>query len=177
MKNRLLHSVVALTFVLCGVAAFGQNASGPGPKKARTPDDYQARTLRELDAPDDAAEVRRDGEKEVTLRGDISPSRVRVIYAGSTKPIAKDKKRLIEDWARRFAGSPEHYTKPYETEALFTEEGAERWLVVHKKLLPQLKEELKKGEAVDLFVIRLGGVRSDGKWDGVILVESLRRPE
>lgn len=175
MNKQPLHFILALTFVLCGLAAFGQNA--PGPKKARTPDDYQPRTLREIAAPATAPEVPQDGEKELVLSGDILPSRVRVIYAGSTRPLPKGKKGIIEEWARRFAGSPEHYTGPYETEALFTEDGVEHWLVVHKKLVPQLKEELKKGEALDLFVIRLGGVRAGGEWEGVVLVESLRKSE
>ncbi|HYH85904.1 MAG TPA: hypothetical protein VEX60_10665 [Pyrinomonadaceae bacterium] len=175
MKNQLLHSALALTFALCGAAAFGQSV--PGPKKARTPDDYQPRTLKEIAAPEDAAEVSHDGEKEVALRGDVSPSRVRVVYAGSTRPLPSGKKSVIKEWARRFAGSPEHYTEPYEDEALFTEDGAEHWLAVHKKLVPRLKEELKKGEALELFVIRLGGVRTGSEWEGVILVESLRKPE
>jgi hypothetical protein len=125
---------------------------------------------------DVAAGDRRDGEKGVILHGDVLPSRVRVTYKGSTRPLPKGRKDVLQQWAQRFAGSPEHYTVPYQTEVLFTEDGTEHWLAVRKKLIPQLGKELKVGEAVDLFVIRLGGVRARGEWEGVILVESFRKP-
>lgn len=175
MKNKPLHFVIALTFVLCGDPAYGQNPLGPGPKKARTADDYQPRTLKELIAPGTAADGRHDEEDGVILRGKVLPSRVRVTYTGSTRPLPLRKKDVLLKWARRFAGSPDHYTVPYETEMLVIEDGTKHWLAVKKKFVPQLGKELKKGDTVDLYVIRLGGVRTAGEWEWLILVESFQK--
>jgi hypothetical protein len=170
MKYRLAQFALALTFALCGGASFAQ--SPPGSKKARTPDDYQPRTLKEI-----AATPRSDVEKGVSLHGNVLPSRVRVTYKGSTRPLPKGRKDVLRQWAQRFAGSPEHYTVPYQTEVLFTEDGVEHWLAVRKKLIPQLVKELKRGEALELFVIRLGAVRAGSEWEEVILVESFRKSQ
>ena len=170
MNYRPARFVLVLMFVLCAGASFGQ--SSPGSKKPRTPDDYQPRTLKEL-----IAGSRRDAVKDVILHGDLLPSRVRVAYKGATRPLPKVRKDVLQQWAQQFAGSPEHYTVPYETEVLFTENGVEHWLAVRRNLIPQLKKELKKGETVDLFVIRLGGVRTGGGWEEIILVESFQEPQ
>lgn len=171
MNYRLAQFALALmTFALCGGASFGQ--SSPGSKKARTPDDYQPRTLKEV-----VSETRRDAGKDVILHGDLLPSRVRVAYKGSTRPLPKVRKDVLRQWAQRFAGSPEHYTEPYVTEVLVTEDGVEHWIAVRKNLIPQLAKELKAGEAVDLFLIRLGAVRAGGGWEDIILVENFRKPQ
>ncbi|MCA1566264.1 MAG: hypothetical protein LC803_11625 [Acidobacteria bacterium] len=171
MKYRPAQFALALTFVLCGGASFFAQ-SPPGSKKARTPDDYHPRTLKEV-----AAGSRHDVEKSVILHGDVLPSRVRVTYKGSTRPLPTIRKDVLQQWAQRFAGSPEHYTAPYQTEVLFTEDGVEHWLAVKKNLISQFGKELKRGEAVDLFVIRLGGVRAGRGWEEVVLVESFRKPQ
>jgi hypothetical protein len=170
MSYRPAQFALALTFALCGGASFGQ--SPPGSKKARTPDDYQPRALKEV-----VAKSRGDVETGVVLHGDLLPSRVRVTYKGSTRPLPKDRKDVLQQWTQRFAGSPEHYTVPYKTEMLFTEDGVEHWLAVRKNLIPRLAKELKRGETLDLFVIRLGAVRVGGGWEEVILVESFRKPQ
>lgn len=80
------------------------------------------------------------------------------------RPLHRSRKDVLHKWARRFAGNPEHYTVLYETGMLFIEGGAEYWLAVKKKFISQFRIELKKGAAVDLYVIRLGGVRTSGVW-------------
>ena len=175
MKYKLLLFVLVLTFLLCGIPAYGQSPPGPGPKKARTLDDYQPRTLKEIAAMGTAVEGRQDVENDIILRGDILPSRVRVTYADSTRPLPESKKDVLHKWAQRFAGSVEHYTVPYEIEMLFVEDGTKHWLAVNKKLVPQLRKELKKGEALDLYVIRLGRVRTGSEWEWLILVENFKK--
>jgi hypothetical protein len=84
------------------------------------------------------------------------------------------KKQVILSWANKFAGAPESYTIRYQTEMLFTENGENYWLAVRTESLPKFEQELKKGEAVELFLIKMGSVRierSDDKLEPVLLVE------
>jgi hypothetical protein len=176
MNYKLPHFVLVLTIVLCGNLAYGQNLPGPGLKKARTLDDYQPRTLKEIVTTGTAVEHRNDRENDVILHGNVLPSRVRVTYKGSKRPLPRSKKDVLLKWALKFAGFPEYYTEPYETEILFIEGSKEHWLAVKKDFVPQFGKELKEGEEVDLFVIRLGGARTDDEWEWVILVERFQKP-
>lgn len=177
MRRKPFYLVLFLALVFGGSLAYGQGSLGAKPKKARTPDDYKPQTLKEVVAKVSDAESLRDKQERIIVHGDILPSRVRVTYKGGARPLPSMKKEVLRQWARLYAGAPEHYTVPYETEMLFTEDGAAHWLAVNKKLLPQFEEGLKEGEAVDLYVIRLGGVRTEGKWEPVLLVETFARPK
>jgi len=175
MKVDLVQMVVALAVTVGSIAVMEQGGRVPGPKRARTPDDYLPRTLKEIIATgSNVKAVPREG-RDFEPSGEILPSRVTVVYQGKSKPLSKRKKAIVDSWARRFAGSIEHYTKAYEIEALFTENRDRHWLAVSKKLVPRLEQELKKGDLVELFVIRMGGVRSNGAWEGVILIEDMRK--
>jgi hypothetical protein len=173
MKSMLLQIVLLLA---CAPGApDGQDALGAGSKKPRTPDDYKPRTLKAIAAASEAEGGRDKDAAEVVL-GDLFPSRVRVTYRGSARPLPQSRKDVIARWARQYAGDPTHYTAPYETEMLFDEDGTGHWLAVNKRLLPRFEKELKEGEAIDLYAIRLGGVRTEGKWEWVLLVESFDKP-
>lgn len=171
MKRKSSHVVLLLALLLGGHPAYGQDTLGPQPKKARTSDDYKPRTLKELGA--EGPDAKRLGNKEETMivHADILPSRVRATYTGTARPLPEIKKEVLRQWARLYAGFPEGYTKPYETEMLFTEDGVEYWLAVKKDA-----RELKKGEAVNLYLIRVGAAKaSDGEWESTLLVESFRK--
>ena len=173
MKFMLLQFVLILACVP-GVHD-GQDSLGAGPKKPRTPDDYKPRTLKAIAAASEAESGRDKNAAEVVL-GDLFPSRVRVNYKGSARPLPQSRKDVIARWARRYAGDATHYTAPYETEMLFNEDGTGHWLAVNKRLLPRFEKELKEGEAIDLYVIRLGGIRTEGEWEWVLLIESFAKP-
>jgi hypothetical protein len=173
LKSVLLQLVLLLACV--PGAPDSQDPLGAGSKKPRTPEDYKPRTLKAIAAASEAESVRDKDGAEVVL-GDLFPSRVRVTYKGSARPLPQGRKDVIARWARQYAGDPTHYTAPYETEVLFDEDGTGHRLVVNKRLLPRFEKELKEGEAVDLYVIRLGGVRTEGEWEWVLLVESFARP-
>ena len=174
-KPILLQVVVIVACALGAGASYAQEPLGAGPKRARTPDDYKPRTLKQIAAASEAEGNREKDAEEVVL-GDLFPSRVRVVYKGSARPLPRSKKDVIHRWAQQYAGNPVHYTAPYETEMLFDEDGAGHRLAVHKRLLPRFERELKEGEAIDLYVIRLGGVRTDGKWEWVLLAETFAKP-
>lgn len=174
LKSMFLQFVLILACGLVAGPSYGQDAPAPGPKKARTPEDYKPRTLKGISVDSDA-ESRRGSEDQVIVLNDILPSRVRATYEGSARSLPQRKKDVLHRWAQLYAGAPEHYTAHYETELLFSEEGLDHWLAVRKELLAQFKKEIKKGEAVDLYLIRMGGVRTARKLETLLLVESFQK--
>lgn len=166
--------LAALLFV--SGAAGAQGPSGPQPKRARTPQDYQPRTLKQAAAQPSDADSLGNKEETMLVQGDIQPSRARAVFAGTSRPLSESKKEVLRQWAVRFAGVPEGYTEPYEREMLFTENGTRYWLAVRKESLPQLRRELKRGDAVELYLIRLGAAKTDEGWEPLLLVESFRKP-
>ena len=157
--------------------AYGQDSLGPQPKKPRTPADYKSRTLKEVAAEGDGAESRGNKEETMIVHADILPSRARATYTGSARPLPQIKKEVLRQWARLYAGFPEGFTGPYETEMLFTEDGSEYWLAVRKESLPRFERELKRGDAVDLFLIRVGAAKASGGWEPMLLIESFQKPK
>ncbi len=175
VRFRRFHPTLLLAFLLSSTCAFGQDPLDARPKKARTPADYQLRTLRqiaELGAPIAAErDDERKGDATTLTHGNLLPSRVRVTYKGSQRPALKIKKDVISYWANQYAGAPQFYISAYTTEALFNEAGINHWLVVNKRVVPRLRRELKKGLAVDLYLIRMGAYKIGDKWRWVLLVE------
>jgi hypothetical protein len=176
MKTR-----ICLLVLLLGSLGATSPTYGQGEKKPRTVADYSPRTLRELSAlqPDKIATdptYKDSKDIRIVVHGDLLPSRVKVLYDGSTRPLIENKRNVIKAWANKFAGAPEFYTANYQTEALFSEDGDNYWLVVRKQLLPSFEQELKKGEVVELFLIKLGNTRIGEKLEPVLLVEKFGKP-
>jgi hypothetical protein len=178
MKRKSSHVALLLALLLgcCGLA-YGQDSLGAKPKRARTSDDYKPRTLKEIPIKGDDAESLGNKEETMIVHANILPSRVRATYTGSTRPLPQIKQEVLRQWARLYAGFTEGYTKPYETEMLFTESGVEYWLAVRKESLPRFEQELKKGEAVDLYLIRVGAAKTTDAWELMLLVESFQKPK
>ena len=164
--------LVALT---CATITYGQSE-----KKPRTVADYKPRMLRDLTTlvPETfrtaLAERGAEGNKDlkVIVHGELFPSRVKVVYSGKQRPLLEDKRNLIVGWANQFAGMPEFYTAPYQTELLFTENGENYWLAVRKELLDH---DWKQGEQLELCIIKMGNVRIGDELEPVILVEQVIR--
>ena len=169
-----LHFVF-VAFLLSGSLASG-HASQAGNKKPRTPDDYQPRTLKEIVAMKPDPKDLRDKQDRLVVTADDLPSRVRVTYTGSTRLIPQFKQETIRQWARLFAGSIEHYTEPYHDEMLFMEGGKRYWLAVQKNSA-LAKRELSKGEALKLYLIRVGAAIVGDKFDWTLLVEDFLEEE
>lgn len=133
------------------------------------------RKLKTLAIKSSDAHARTNKEETMIVTPDILPSRVRVTLTDSTRPVPEIKKEVLRQWARLYAGAPEFYTKPYETELLFTEEGDEHWLAVKSELLPRLKQEIREGKEVDLYVIRMGSALISNAWEPMLLVENFQK--
>lgn len=177
MKHRAFCLVMIVALMFCGVVALGQGSLGPKPKKALAPDDYKPQTLKEVVAEESNPDNRQQDEANVVVHGDLRPSRVRAQYAGRSRPLPKIKKAVLYRWAQRYAGAPQHYIQPYQTELLFRDEGVEYWLAIRKESVAEFEKQLKKGDAVDLFLVRLGGAVTDHKWESLLLVESFQKPK
>ena len=162
--------LITLTFT----ASYAQDTTGPRPKRARTPEDYQAGTLKELAAKHSSTDSRGNKLETMVVDPDISPTRVRVTYAGLTRRIPELNKEVINQWARLYAGAPETY-KPYEVDVLFTENGSGYWLTFKKTKLELFwKGVNRKDQPVDLFLIRMGAAKTSAGWEPVLLVENFQ---
>ena len=182
MKHQRFGHVLILLVIVAPQLCYGQDSLGPRPKKARTPGDYQLRTLKDVAAREAAgrspvADTERGfstGDERVKVNGDIRPSRVRATYAGRSRPLPQNKKDVLHRWAQLYAGAPTHYTVPYQSELLFKSDGIEYWLAVQRDSVTKFKKEIRAGETVDLFLIRLGGALDGDKWEPLLLLESFQ---
>jgi hypothetical protein len=170
-------SAAVLLISLLGLVASAQEPAGPRPKRARVAEDYQAGTLKELAAKATGAESIGNKQETMVIDPDLSPTRVRATYAGLTARIPEAKAELIRQWARRYAGAPETYTKRYEIDVAFTEHGSEYWLTFSKKTLDSFWKAKVLHKPVDLFLIKMGAIKQGDKWTPVLLVESFQEPK
>ena len=170
---KLEKSFAAVLFVFSlGLTLYAQEPSGPRPKRARVPEDYQVGTLKDLAAKTASAESQKETR---VVDPNLSPTRVRATYAGLTARTPEPKAELIRDWARRYAGAPETYT-PYQVDVAFTENGTQYWLTFTQKTLTSFWNSDKWNKPVDLFLIRMGAVKQGDNWVPVLLVESFQVP-
>jgi hypothetical protein len=177
MKYQTFGLVLILLVVAAPQMCYGQDSLGLRPKKARTPADYQPRALKEIAARESKSESRDADNEKVIVKSDIRPSLVRATYADRARPLPQSKKDVLHRWAQLYAGAPEHYTGPYQSELLFKEDGVKYWLAVRKDSVAKFKDEVKAGQVVDLFLIRLGGALDGDKWEALLLVESFQKPK
>ncbi|MGH9428502.1 MAG: hypothetical protein ACRD2L_19620 [Terriglobia bacterium] len=164
MKHKTFHLVLFIGVVLGGSLAYGQGSPGAIPKKPRTLEDYKPSTLKEIAA----------GNPK---RDELLPFRVRVVHTASVRPISKTSNDVLHHWARCCAGNPDHYTKAYTSELQFVENGAAYWLAVQDRLVADFQKELKAGEPVDLFLIRVSARATNGERGSVLMVERFQKAE
>jgi hypothetical protein len=170
-----VRSVLLLVLVLGGNLAYGQTGLGARPKKVRTWEDYEARTLKEIAEQKSSSDNLGNKEETMTVDGTVLPSRVKLTYTGTKRRAPEIKKEVLRQWSRLYAGFPEGYTGPYQTEVLFVENHKKYWVAVRTASLPLLKKELKKGDAVELGLIRVGSAKTPAEWELVLLLELFRK--
>ena len=98
MRLKTTFAVVLFVYSL-GLTVYAQEPAGPRPKRARTAEDYQPGTLKEL--AEKAASGERNKEETMVVDPDLSPTRVRATYAQLTARAPERKANLIREWARR----------------------------------------------------------------------------
>ena len=183
MKHQRLGLLLMLVANIAPVC-YGQDSLGALPKKARTAADYQPGTMKDITAGESEtrnplADFEKDsptGGEKIIVNGNVRPSRVSATYAGRSRPMPQNKQKVLHRWAQLYAGEPAHYTVPYQSEVLFKADGLEYWLAVRKDSLAKFNSDIKAGNTVDLFLIRLGGYLETDKWEALLLVESFEKP-
>ena len=170
--GRMNFKYFILTIFVISNLSFGQEPT-PQVKRARTPADYQAGTLKELGQKVSSPQSRGNKLETMVVDPDLSPTRVRATYAGLTRRITENKAEVVRQWARLYAGAVETY-KPYEVEVLFSENGSKYWLTFTQKTLTSFWDSKVWNKPVDLFVIRMGAVKTGEAWEPVLLVESFQ---
>lgn len=170
-----MRTRVCLFTLLLAISAAAL-AYAQGEKKPRTIADYHPRTLRELSTlfpdviRDGVAESAAKDDLRIIVHADSLPSRVKVVYGGTNRPLAEERKTVIRAWANRLGGAVEFYTESYQTEAAFTEEGQTYWLAVRKNLPVQ---DWETGDALELCVVKYGNIRIGDRMEPVMLVEQV----
>jgi len=167
------HYFTTVAIVLLAMFSSAPGQDAPGNKKPRSLSDYQSRTLKEILALKPDADDLGDRDGEIVTTRDVLPSRVNLSYGGSIRLLPGSKKEVIRQWARRYAGSMEHYTEPYQTEMLFIENGVRYWLATPKGFA-FFKREPKKGTRWNIYLIRLGATVKEDNYDWTLLVESVK---
>ena len=162
-----------LTIFVLTSLCFAQDPSTPQPKRARTPADYQAGTLKDLAGKVSSPESRGNKLETMVVDPDLAPTRVRATYGGLTRRLTENKAEVVRQWARLYAGAVETY-KPYEVEVLFNENGSKYWLTFTQKTLTSFWDSRIWNKPVDLFVIRMGAVKTRESWEPVLLVENFQ---
>lgn len=175
MKDKLMTVILFLALILNGYPVNAQTMSDTIPKRARTEVDYQRRTWKEIAAIGSELISDRKIEDGSIVTSNILPSQVRVTYTGVIRPVRDRKRQVLWQWAARYAGAMEAYTKPYQSEMLFVEDGIEYWLAVRSKDIPKFQQNWQSGNPVKLNVIRMGAVQANNGWEWMLLVESFRR--
>src|SRR5262245_54690888 len=107
------HFVLWMALMLGAGVTFGEDSQA-GLKKPRSFEDYAPRSLKAIAAMKPDPDSLRDKQDRLAVTADDLPSRVRVTYGGTTRPIHQLKKEVIRQWARLYAGSVEHYTETYQ---------------------------------------------------------------
>lgn len=176
MTSKMTKKIRAISLLtLLTSITFAQDPPGPQTKRARTPEDYQSRTLEQLAAMAASADSRGNKRETMIVDPNLTPSRVKVTYAKLTRRAPELQREIINQWARLYAGAPETY-KGYEVDVLFTENEKNYWLTFKKDKLEQFWEALRLNQPVDLFVIRMGAAKVSDQWEPVILVENFAVP-
>ncbi len=174
MKNILKTFFLVIMLAICGGTVLSQVFPWQ---------DFKPRTLKDLAAMEKDVEQRRDtdGKPAVVFHGDMLLTKARVVYTGTTRPISDLKKQFLAQWAEMFSQNKDSYSKLYETDMLFTENGVKYWLPVQKQVIPYFDKELKKGDEVDLYIVRAGGIydtkKEKDKWDWLLFVEEFQKPK
>jgi len=108
------------------------------------------------------------------VRNNILPSVIRLTYTGEVRPVGEKRLFLIHVWAGTVEERKQH-EKLYTREFLFKDGADEYWTPVQEPVTKYFDKELKKGDVVDLYLVRPGGLKTGDKVDWVFLVEEFQK--
>ncbi len=162
----LIKTSLLLLFIL--FATLQNNAQDGFPY-----DKYKPRTLGEMieinsDIKKADVTMEKAGKLQMTLNADPLYSQVRVKFMNQSRPISTERKDLIKIWQTTF-NADERVLTLYENEYLFKECETEYWIPVQKQVASYFPKELKTGDMLSLFIMRVGGRKEKENWDWLFL--------
>lgn len=101
-------------------------------------------------------------------------SKILVTFTGKSRPIIKERKTFISIWAGML-GQPKDYADLYQREYLYKEGDDEYWLPTQEPITKYFDKELKEGDEITLYLIRIGAHRSKKNIDCILLVEEYQK--
>ena len=136
-------------------------------------DKYKPRTLYEtigLDSEGKNADIiitKKDVPQMVAYTN-LLYSQVRVKFMNKSRPFSADRKETLDLWKKTLA-IDEKTVALYENEYLFKECSNEYWIPVQKQVAAFFPKELKEGDMISLFIIRIGAKKINDNWDWLFL--------
>ena len=113
-------------------------------------------------------------KKAALISGDWLYSQVRLRYVGTSRPIGPQRKEILGNWKTSFQ-IPTEIVNLFEKEFLFKECNKEFWLPVQTKVSSYFTKELKEGDMVTVYLFLAGGLKVDGKWGLLFLVNEFEK--
>jgi hypothetical protein len=136
-------------------------------------DEFKPRTFQEIIEQSSNLSLSTLEDGSVIFTRDKLPSRVKVTYVGKSRPISYETKEFIAGWVKMIARHPK-IPSLFDSELLFMDGSNEWWLPVPNNG-PNYAKELNEGQAVTLFVSRLGGKNNSGKIDWFFIVNNIEK--
>jgi hypothetical protein len=99
------------------------------------------------------------------------PTRARVEYRGSWRPISAEAREVISAFISA-TGLDSQVVAYFRSEALIAEEGRELWIPVQQSMVPRLRE-MEPGAAVTLFVMWVGASQYGSRLQSVFIVNNV----
>lgn len=98
---------------------------------------------------------------------------VRARYLGRSRPLTEEELKFVRNWLKSVqkADAAVMFVNAY----LFQDAGVDYWLPVEAPVAKFFPKELKVGQAIDLYMIEVGGIRSKRRWLWLPFVEEFRK--
>lgn len=101
-------------------------------------------------------------------------SAIRVEYTGKSRAISSERISLFAA-SQSSLGVDAKVLTLLKDEYLFRECDKEYWIPVQKQVAAFFPKELKPGYKITLYLMAVGGVRLNGKWNSVFLVNEFKK--
>jgi len=163
--------ILALVFVANSLTIYAQ---GSFPYE-----EYEPRTLSEIvslnaDVKNADVIVGKKDVPHIVLNANFLHSQARVKFMNKTRPVSTDRKELLKIWQKTY-GIEERIANLYENEYLFKECDYDYWIPVQKQVAAYFPKELKEGDMISLFIMRVGGKKINANWDWLFLANEFKK--
>jgi hypothetical protein len=103
------------------------------------------------------------------VSGDRVGLRLRLIYAGESRPISDVHREMFQRW-RFNMGLPNTVDSLFTTECLFREDTLQVWLPVQEAVRLHLQSEFKAGDELTVLASYVGALKRERSFDWLFVV-------